>query len=49
MATILVVEDDPIIRQTVQYSLKRAGFSVDAVADGALALEAAEQTPATGC
>ena len=26
MATILVVEDDPIIRQTVEYSLKRAGF-----------------------
>ncbi|HEY5540354.1 MAG TPA: response regulator transcription factor [Coriobacteriia bacterium] len=44
MATILVVEDDPIIRQTVQYSLKRAGFSVDAVADGALALKAAAQT-----
>jgi len=44
VATILVVEDDPIIRQTVQYSLKRAGFSVDAVADGALALKAAAQT-----
>jgi DNA-binding response OmpR family regulator len=43
VATILVVEDDPIIRQTVQYSLKRAGFSVDAVADGALALDAAEK------
>jgi DNA-binding response OmpR family regulator len=43
VATILVVEDDPIIRQTVQYSLKRAGFTVDAVADGALALHAAEQ------
>jgi len=43
VATILVVEDDPIIRQTVQYSLKRAGFAVDAVADGALALEAAEK------
>ena len=43
VATILVVEDDPIIRQTVQYSLKRAGFTVDAVADGALALAAAEQ------
>ena len=43
MATILVVEDDPIIRQTVEYSLKRAGFTVLAVADGALALGAAEQ------
>jgi len=41
MATILVVEDDPIIRQTVEYSLKRAGFSVHSVADGGDALEAA--------
>jgi DNA-binding response OmpR family regulator len=43
VATILVVEDDPIIRQTVEYALKRAGFNVSAVADGALALEAAKQ------
>ena len=42
MTNILVVEDDPIIRQTVEYSLKRAGFSVNVVADGALALKAAE-------
>ena len=41
MATILVVEDDPIIRQTVEYALKRAGFSVHAVADGGDALETA--------
>jgi len=41
VASILVVEDDPIIRQTVEYALKRAGFSVSAVADGKLALEAA--------
>ncbi|NTW28323.1 MAG: response regulator transcription factor [Coriobacteriia bacterium] len=41
MATLLVVEDDPIIRQTVQYSLKRAGFTVHAVSDGGEALEAA--------
>ena len=41
MATILVVEDDPIIRQTVEYALKRAGFSVHAVADGGAALETA--------
>jgi DNA-binding response OmpR family regulator len=37
----LVVEDDPIIRQTVEYSLKRAGFTVTAVDDGAVALETA--------
>jgi DNA-binding response OmpR family regulator len=43
LTNILVVEDDPIIRQTVEYSLKRAGFSVDVVADGTLALRAAEQ------
>lgn len=44
MANILVVEDDPIIRQTVEYALKRAGFAVTAVADGAIALEAAART-----
>lgn len=43
MASILVVEDDPIIRQTVGYSLKRAGFSVKSVADGAAALVAAQE------
>jgi DNA-binding response OmpR family regulator len=41
VATILVVEDDPIIRQTVEYALKRAGFAVHAVADGNDALKAA--------
>ena len=41
MAAILVVEDDPIIRQTVEYALKRAGFAVQSVADGARALDAA--------
>ena len=42
MASILVVEDDPVIRQTVEYALKRAGFTVSSVGDGARALEAAE-------
>jgi DNA-binding response OmpR family regulator len=41
MATILVVEDDPIIRQTVEYALKRAGFATATSADGVQALEAA--------
>jgi DNA-binding response OmpR family regulator len=41
VATILVVEDDPIIRQTVEYSLKRAGFTVHTAADGSNALESA--------
>jgi len=44
MATILVVEDDPIIRQTVEYALRRAGFDTLTAADGAegLALARAE-------
>jgi DNA-binding response OmpR family regulator len=41
MATILVVEDDPIIRQTVEYALKRAGFNTASSADGHQALETA--------
>jgi DNA-binding response OmpR family regulator len=44
VANILVVEDDPIIRQTVEYSLKRAGFAVTAVGDGAIALDTAART-----
>ncbi len=41
MATILVVEDDPIIRQTVEYALKRAGFNTASSADGTQALSTA--------
>jgi len=44
MSTIMVVEDDPIIRQTVEYALKRAGFSTFSVADGATAVQAAEKS-----
>jgi len=43
MSTILVVEDDPIIRQTVEYALKRAGFTTYSIADGAEALQAADK------
>jgi DNA-binding response OmpR family regulator len=42
MSSILVVEDDPIIRQTMEYALKRAGFDVSTAADGPDALKAAE-------
>jgi len=42
VASILVVEDDPIIRQTVEYTLKRAGFTVRSVATGTDALPAAD-------
>jgi DNA-binding response OmpR family regulator len=41
MARILVVEDDPIIRQTVTYALKRAGFETLASADGIEGLDLA--------
>jgi DNA-binding response OmpR family regulator len=39
MAKILVVEDDPIIRQTVAYALKRAGFETTTAENGTLGLE----------
>lgn len=45
MARILVVEDDPVIRQTVEYALKRAGFETDTSGDGAEALEMARAAP----
>jgi DNA-binding response OmpR family regulator len=45
MAEILVVEDDPIIRQTVEYSLRRAGFETRASGDGREALEMARESP----
>lgn len=42
MAKVLIVEDDPIIRQTVEYALRRAGFETAASADGLHGLELAE-------
>ena len=45
MSTILVVEDDPIIRQTVEYALRRAGFTVSGATDGIEAVRMAEQSP----
>lgn len=41
MARILVVEDDPIIRQTEEYALRRAGFEVSGSSDGLEGLEMA--------
>ncbi len=41
VARILVVEDDPIIRQTEEYALRRAGFDVSSSADGVEGLEMA--------
>lgn len=39
MADVLVVEDDPTIRDVVVYQLTRAGHRVDAAGDGVTALE----------
>ncbi len=44
MARILIVEDDPIIGQTVDYALRRAGFETDVYQNGSAALEAARET-----
>ncbi len=43
MARILVVEDDPIIRQTVDYALRRAGFETLTSGDGAEGLAMAQR------
>ena len=43
-ASILVVEDEPSIREVVTLYLKRAGYQVTALADGNSALEYMEQT-----
>lgn len=41
MSRILIVEDDPIIRQTEEYALRRAGFEVSSSPDGLEGLEMA--------
>lgn len=41
LASILIVEDDPVIRQTVDYALKRAGFETFTSDNGIKALEIA--------
>ncbi|WP_038040564.1 response regulator transcription factor [Thermorudis peleae] len=38
MPTVLLVEDDETLRQTLRYTLERAGYQVDVVADGTEAL-----------
>jgi DNA-binding response OmpR family regulator len=40
---ILVVEDEPALRDTLAYNLKKDGFAVEAVGDGRAALEAARR------
>jgi DNA-binding response OmpR family regulator len=41
MSRILLVEDEPAIAETVAYALEDAGYAVDAVGSGDLALDAA--------
>ncbi|MBS3956705.1 MAG: response regulator transcription factor [Clostridiales bacterium] len=45
MARVLVVEDDPIIGQTVEYALRRAGFDATLCPDGYQALQIAREEP----
>ncbi len=42
-ARVLVVEDEPTIRRSVVYSLRRDGFEVEEAGDGGEALAAAEE------
>ncbi|HJS19028.1 MAG TPA: response regulator transcription factor [Anaerolineales bacterium] len=39
--TILVVEDEPALRDTLSYNLQKDGFSVESVGDGRAALDSA--------
>jgi DNA-binding response OmpR family regulator len=41
--SILIVEDEPALRDTLTYNLKKDGFAVEAVGDGRLALESARR------
>jgi DNA-binding response OmpR family regulator len=43
MATILVIEDEPILSETLGYNLERAGFTVELAADGITGLEQARR------
>ena len=41
--TILIVEDEPSLQETLAYNLKKQGFTVEAVGNGRTALEAARR------
>jgi len=45
MATVLLVEDDDTLRETLVYLLRREGHEVSAVADGQAALDAFAERP----
>lgn len=41
--TVLIVEDEPALRDTLSYNLKKDGFNVEAVGDGRTALDSARR------
>jgi DNA-binding response OmpR family regulator len=41
--TILVVEDEPALQETLAYNLKKEGYTVETVGDGLVALETARR------
>jgi DNA-binding response OmpR family regulator len=41
--TILVVEDEPSLQETLAYNLKKEGYTVEAVGDGLVALDSARR------
>src|SRR6266536_2754818 len=43
MATILVIEDEQILSETLGHNLERAGFTVELAADGIVGLEQARR------
>jgi DNA-binding response OmpR family regulator len=43
--TILVVEDEPTLQETLKYNLERSGYEVIVVDDGITALEKARENP----
>lgn len=43
MRKVLVVDDEPVLVETIAYNLEQAGYEVTTVADGASALEAARR------
>lgn len=45
MSRILVIDDEPTIRESVSYALEREGFEVRAVEDGEIGLRVAREEP----
>ena len=43
--TVLIAEDDPLIRRVTELALKREGYTVHAVADGQAAVDSATASP----